>query len=125
MDTDISLQPPSRALQGKVAAQTGARCAGEGLGNGRAISIMLADEGCRVFCLDQDLSWAARTAEIANSKPSRGQAIATAGNITLAVVCKAAVQKTNHSAPEQLPNHPLLMVNQASSLKTDLIPSLV
>lgn len=65
MDTEISLQLPSRALQGKVALVAGAACAGEGLGNDRPISIMLAREGRSVVCLDRDPSWATRTADIA------------------------------------------------------------
>lgn len=93
MDKSISLEPPSRSLHGKVAIVTGAGCFGDGLGNGRAISIMLASEGCHVLCLDRDISWAQRTAEIVNSKSDRGRAIATAGNVTSAADCQAAVQK--------------------------------
>lgn len=94
MESDIPLDPPSRSFHGKVALVTGAGCEGEGLGNGRAISIMLAEEGCDVVCLDRSLEWATRTAEIANSKSGRGQAIATCGDVTSTLDCTAAVQYT-------------------------------
>lgn len=89
---DISYEPPSRSLKGRVALVTGAGCAGDGIGNGRAISILLADDGCDVICLDRDLAWATKTAEIANSKPGRGTAVPTQGDVTLAADCEAAVQ---------------------------------
>lgn len=90
--TEIPLEPPCRGLRGKVALVTGAGCVGDGVGNGRAISIMLTDEGCNVICLDRDLSWAKKTAEIANSKPGRGEALPTQGDVTSSDDCKAAVQ---------------------------------
>lgn len=92
MSSPESSEPPSRSLRGKVAIVTGAGCVGEGIGNGRAISILLADDGCDVICLDRDLSWATKTAELANSKPSRGTAIATQGDVTADKDCEAAVK---------------------------------
>jgi NAD(P)-dependent dehydrogenase (short-subunit alcohol dehydrogenase family) len=90
--TDIPSDPPSRSFKGKVAIVTGAGCAGDGIGNGRAISILLADDGCDVICLDRDLSWADKTAEIANSKPGRGKAMAVQGDVTSATDCEKVVQ---------------------------------
>lgn len=89
---DIPSEPPSRGLKGKVAIVTGAGCAGDGIGNGRAISIMLADEGCNVLCLDTNLPNVKKTAEIANSKPGRGKASALHCDVTSAEDCSAAVQ---------------------------------
>lgn len=89
---DIPSEPPSRGLKGKVAIVTGAGCAGEGIGNGRAISIMLADEGCNVLCLDMNLGWAQKTVAILSSKPVRGRAIAFKADVTKATDCEAAVQ---------------------------------
>lgn len=89
---DIPNTPPSRSLRGKVAIVTGAGCAGEGIGNGRAISVLLADDGCNVICLDRNLEWAEATVKLANSEPNRGTAIAAQGDITLAADCEAAVQ---------------------------------
>lgn len=89
----IPNEPPSRSLEGKVAIVTGAGCAGDGIGNGRAISILLADDGCNVICLDMKLEWAEVTAKMVNSKPSRrGKAVAAQGDVTLAADCEAVVQ---------------------------------
>jgi NAD(P)-dependent dehydrogenase (short-subunit alcohol dehydrogenase family) len=89
---DILSTPPSRGLRGRVAIVTGAGCAGDGIGNGRAISIMLADEGCNVLCLDLNLEWAQNTANMANSKASRGKVIALKADVTKTEDCDAAVQ---------------------------------
>ena len=90
--SDIPLHPPSRSLQGRVAIVTGAGSEGDGIGNGRAISILLADDGCNVVGVDMNLDWANRTAEMANSKPGRGTVIAAKGDVTKAADCEAAVQ---------------------------------
>jgi len=86
------VEPPSRGLQGKVAIVTGAGCVGDGIGNGRAISIMLAHEGCNVVCLDLNLEWAQKTANMASAYS--GKAIACTGDVTKAADCDKAVEKT-------------------------------
>ena len=91
MSQHLSARPPSRSLRGKVALVTGAGCVGEGIGNGRAISILLADDGCNVICLDMNKSWAEKTAEIANAEAGRGGVIATQGDVTSDQDCKAAI----------------------------------
>jgi NAD(P)-dependent dehydrogenase (short-subunit alcohol dehydrogenase family) len=88
----ISSEPPSRGLRGKVAIVTGAGCTGDGIGNGRAIAIMLADDGCNVLCLDMNLEWAEKTAELTSSKPGRGRAIPFMADVTKGAECEAAVQ---------------------------------
>ncbi|KAF2463893.1 NAD(P)-binding protein [Lindgomyces ingoldianus] len=88
---DIPSDPPLRGLKDKVAIVTGAGCVGEGIGNGRAISIMLADEGCNVLCLDLNLEWASKTADMANSKPGRGKAMPFQSDVTKTSDCKRAV----------------------------------
>ncbi|KAK4149218.1 2-(S)-hydroxypropyl-CoM dehydrogenase [Chaetomidium leptoderma] len=90
--SDIPLDPPSRSLQGRVAIVTGAGSEGDGIGNGRAISILLAEDGCNVVGVDMNPDWANRTAEMANSKPGRGTVIAAKGDVTKAADCEAAVQ---------------------------------
>lgn len=92
MSLVIPSNPPSRSFQGKVAIVTGAGCAGDGIGNGRAISILLADDGCDVICLDRDLSWATKTVEMVNSGPRRGTAVAAQGDVTSASDCERVVQ---------------------------------
>ncbi|RYN25450.1 hypothetical protein AA0115_g7608 [Alternaria tenuissima] len=89
----VPSEPPPRGLKDKVAIVTGAGCDGDGIGNGRAISIMLADEGCHVLCLDLKMPWAEKTAEMAASKPHRGRAIAMEADVTKAGDCEAAVTK--------------------------------
>ncbi|KAH7017098.1 hypothetical protein EDB80DRAFT_760566 [Ilyonectria destructans] len=92
MSLDIPAKPPPRSFSGKVAIVTGAGCVGDGIGNGRAISIMLADEGCNVICLDMDLAWAAKTAEMANSETGRGTAVPFQGDVTSASDCEEVVK---------------------------------
>jgi NAD(P)-dependent dehydrogenase (short-subunit alcohol dehydrogenase family) len=53
---------------------------------------MLADEGCNVLCLDLNLDWAQKTADIASSKPGRGKTIPLKADITRVTDCEAAVQ---------------------------------
>ncbi|KAK3311948.1 hypothetical protein B0H66DRAFT_596120 [Apodospora peruviana] len=88
---DVPLTTPSRSLAGRVAIVTGAGCAGDGIGNGRAISLLLAEDGCNVVCVDMNLDWANKTAEMVNSR-SGGTAIAVKSNVTVANDCEAAVQ---------------------------------
>ncbi|KAH8897963.1 NAD(P)-binding protein [Thozetella sp. PMI_491] len=90
--SDIPITPPSRSLKGRAAIVTGAGCVGEGIGNGRAISILLADDGADVICVDLNLEWANKTAEMINAHPGRGTAIAAQGDITKAADCEAAVK---------------------------------
>lgn len=91
-DITISSDPPSRSLAGKTAIVTGAGCLGDGIGNGRAISLLLANDGCNVVCLDRNLDWASKTVEMIGSKPNRGKAIAFKADVTSAEDCEAAVK---------------------------------
>ncbi|RSL82684.1 hypothetical protein CEP51_004998 [Fusarium floridanum] len=91
MSPDIPTEPPSRSLAGKVAIVTGAGCFGDGIGNGRAISIMLADEGCNVVCLDMNLEWASKTAEMAVLGRKGVSAVPIQGDVTKLSDCEKAV----------------------------------
>lgn len=91
MDPGIPSEPPSRSLKGKVAIVTGAGCLGDGIGNGRAISILLADDGCDVLCVDLNEEWANKTVDKITSKPGRGQALSFRADVTSEEDCKAAV----------------------------------
>ncbi|EEH23429.2 hypothetical protein PABG_05640 [Paracoccidioides brasiliensis Pb03] len=91
-DKTVPSEPPSRSLAGQAAIVTGAGCLGDGIGNGRAISILLASDGCKVLCLDRNLDWASKTVQMIASKPNRGQAIAFQGDVTSATDCEAAVK---------------------------------
>jgi NAD(P)-dependent dehydrogenase (short-subunit alcohol dehydrogenase family) len=48
-------------LAGRVAIVTGAGSRAEGIGNGRAASILLAREGANVVLVDTEPEWVART----------------------------------------------------------------
>lgn len=71
---------------------TGAGCAGDGIGNGRAIAIMLADEGCNVLCLDLNLEWAQKTANMATLGSQKTRALSLKSDVTKAADCEAAVE---------------------------------
>lgn len=92
MDPGIPTEPPSRSLKGKVAIVTGAGCLGDGIGNGRAISILLADDGCDVLCIDLNLEWANKTVDMITSKPGRGRALPFQADVTSEENCKGAVK---------------------------------
>jgi NAD(P)-dependent dehydrogenase (short-subunit alcohol dehydrogenase family) len=91
---DVATTPPSRSLAGKVAIVTGAGCAGNGIGNGRAISILLASDGCNVVCMDRELSWAETTVSMVSPSrvPNRGHAVAVQADVTSPTDCDKAVQ---------------------------------
>jgi NAD(P)-dependent dehydrogenase (short-subunit alcohol dehydrogenase family) len=91
MSLIISSEPPSRSLAGRVAIVTGAGCAGDGIGNGRAISTLLASDGCNVVCVDRNSEWATRTADMINSRSYQGKATVAQGDVTSAEDCKAIV----------------------------------
>lgn len=92
MDPGIPPEPPSRSLKGKVAIVTGAGCLADGIGNGRAISILLADDGCDVLCIDLHEEWARMTVEMISSRSGRGRARPFRADVTSAEDCEAAVR---------------------------------
>ncbi|KAK5215786.1 hypothetical protein LTR47_011055 [Exophiala xenobiotica] len=91
---DIGSDPPSRSLGGKVAIVTGAGCAGDGIGNGRAICMLLASDGCSVVCVDLNADFAAKTVDMINSKTGWGKAIAVQADVTSDTDCQRIVHQT-------------------------------
>ena len=81
---------PNRSLAGRVAVVTGAGAAGNGIGNGRASAILLAEAGCNVVCVDMKKDLAQRTVEMIE-KDGHGKAVAVEANVTKAEDCKRAV----------------------------------
>ncbi|OTB02682.1 hypothetical protein M426DRAFT_13286 [Hypoxylon sp. CI-4A] len=81
---------PPRSLAGKVAIVTGAGCEGDGLGNGRAISILLAEDGASVVCADLNPSWAETTTSMIQSE-GRGQSVSCQGDVTKPDECQSIV----------------------------------
>ena len=72
---------PTRSLVGRVAIVSGAGAAGDGIGNGRASAILLAEAGANVVCVDLQYDLAQRTAELIE-EDGHGKAIAVRANVT-------------------------------------------
>ncbi|KIW10826.1 hypothetical protein PV08_10125 [Exophiala spinifera] len=95
---------PPRGLKGKVAIVTGAGAAGDGIGNGRAAAILMADDGCAVVCVDLDIALAQRTVEMIEAEAvgrGRGEetgrpprATALAADVSIESDCKRIVDTT-------------------------------
>ncbi len=82
---------PTRSLSYRVAIVSGAGAAGDGVGNGRASAILLAEAGCSVVCVDMKEELAQRTAEMIQ-KDGHGKAVAVKADATKAEDCQKAVQ---------------------------------
>lgn len=91
--TDNLPPRPSRSLAGKVAIVTGAGSSTDGLGNGRAISILLAEDGCSVVCVDLSLQQAQRTVELCTAEGKAGRFTAIQADVTSSEQCAAVVDK--------------------------------
>ena len=74
-------------LSGKVALVSGGGAVGDGIGNGRAASILLARDGAKVIVVDQDLALAEHTVEMI--KAEGGEATALSGDVTVEADCEA------------------------------------
>jgi NAD(P)-dependent dehydrogenase (short-subunit alcohol dehydrogenase family) len=88
---DPLFRRPTRSLAGKVAIITGAGAAGDGIGNGRAAAILLAEDGCSVVCVDINVDLAQRTVQMI-AEEGKGAAIAVKANVTSAVDCQRIVK---------------------------------
>lgn len=80
----------SRSLAGTVAIVAGAGNQCTGIGNGRAISILLAVDGASVVCIDRDLEAAKATASLTEDE-GKGRAVARFADVTHDSDCSAAV----------------------------------
>ncbi|KAI9752410.1 MAG: hypothetical protein M4579_005634 [Chaenotheca gracillima] len=91
-DPDAPPRPVSASFHGKVAIVTGAGSAGDGIGNGRATAILLAEQGAAVVCVDRRQDWADRTVEMIKAE-GKGKAFAVLGDVTSAKDCENVVQQ--------------------------------
>lgn len=82
---------PTRSLEGRVAIVSGAGAAGDGIGNGRASAILLAEAGCNVVCVDMKQDLAQKTADMIK-QDGFAKAVPVAANVTVEQDCKNAVQ---------------------------------
>jgi NAD(P)-dependent dehydrogenase (short-subunit alcohol dehydrogenase family) len=67
-------------LAGKVAIVTGAGCVGPGWGNGRAVAVLFAQQGARVFAVDKNMDAMEET--IARVKEAGGEIAAVTCDVT-------------------------------------------
>jgi NAD(P)-dependent dehydrogenase (short-subunit alcohol dehydrogenase family) len=81
----------SQDLHGKVAIVTGAGSRADGIGNGRAASILLAEAGTRVVLVDANRGWAERTRDMIEAEG--GEAVVVEADVTDPVQCAAVVQQ--------------------------------
>jgi NAD(P)-dependent dehydrogenase (short-subunit alcohol dehydrogenase family) len=81
---------PSRSLKGRVAIVTGAGALGDGIGNGRAAAILLAEDGATVICVDVAKDPVAKTVEMIE-KDGKGVAVAALADVTKEEECKRIV----------------------------------
>lgn len=84
---------PTHSLSDRVAIVTGAGALDNGIGNGRASSVLLAADGCSVVCVDLDLSLAEKTVEMISSE-GLGSAIALQADVSNESECKRIVGTT-------------------------------
>ena len=77
-------------LKGKVAIVAGGGGGLNGVGNGRAASILLAEAGAKVIVVDKNLSLANNTVNIIREKG--GEALGICGDLTQANECKKVVE---------------------------------
>ncbi len=86
-----SFSRPTRSLSGRVAIVSGAGAAGDGIGNGRASAVLLAEAGCNVVCTDIKLDLAQKTVDMIE-KDGIGKGMAVKADATKAEDCEAAVK---------------------------------
>ena len=82
--------PDDDGLAGRVAIVTGGGAAADGVGNGRAASILLARRGSHVVVVDRQPELAERTAEMIEG--DGGSAMAVAADVTRSEDCRAMVE---------------------------------
>lgn len=78
---------PHRLVQ-RVAVVTNAGSRGPGLGNGKAVAILVAREGARVLCVDAKLENAEETAKLISQEGDEarwvtGQTLVVDGGLTI------------------------------------------
>jgi NAD(P)-dependent dehydrogenase (short-subunit alcohol dehydrogenase family) len=83
-------QRPSRSLEGRVAVVTGGGAVGDGIGNGRAAALLLAEAGASVLVVDRRPELAERTAAMIADEG--GSARAFGADVTSENDCGAMVE---------------------------------
>jgi len=81
---------PTMDLNGRVAVVTGAGAMADGIGNGRAAALLLAEAGAAVVVVDRQPELADRTVEMIDAEG--GEAIAVTADVTDGDQCEAVVE---------------------------------
>jgi NAD(P)-dependent dehydrogenase (short-subunit alcohol dehydrogenase family) len=81
-----------RPLEGRVAIVTGAGSQADGIGNGRAASLLLARDGARVTLIDTVAEWAELTRRMIEE--AGGEAMVVTCDVTRDEDCRNAVERT-------------------------------
>jgi len=91
-----AFERPTRSLAGRVAIVTGAGAAGDGIGNGRASALLLAEAGCSVVCVDVKIELAEHTVNMIH-KDGLGKGLAVKADVTdeddVKTIVEAAVRR--------------------------------
>ena len=80
-----------KRLDGKVAIVTGAGSRAEGIGNGRAASILMARNGAKVALVDNNRGWAEATQRMIGNE---GECFVVAADVTVPADCRRIVDET-------------------------------
>jgi NAD(P)-dependent dehydrogenase (short-subunit alcohol dehydrogenase family) len=81
----------ARDLEVRVAVVTGAGSRANGIGNGRAASILLAEAGAYVVLVDQNRLWAQRTADMIAAEG--GESLVVEADVTVQAECRRIVEE--------------------------------
>lgn len=84
---------PTADLTGRVAIVTGGGAAADGIGNGRAAALLLAEAGADVIVIDREVELAHRT--VAMIEADGGSAIAVQADVTEPDQCAAVIAAAN------------------------------
>ena len=84
-------------LKEKVAIIAGAGAKGDGIGNGRAAAILLAEAGAKVVVADKDQELADRTVQMISER--KGNAASVAADLTKASDCEKVVEYAKQIKP--------------------------
>jgi NAD(P)-dependent dehydrogenase (short-subunit alcohol dehydrogenase family) len=110
---------PTRSLKGKVAIVTGAGSQGDGIGNGRAIALLLAEDGAKVVCVDREEALAQRTAHMVLLEGQ--EATAVRADVTLEQDCAGIVDAalSKYGRVDMLVNNVGVMGPRGTAVEVD------
>jgi NAD(P)-dependent dehydrogenase (short-subunit alcohol dehydrogenase family) len=113
---------PTRSLADRVAIVTGAGSAGDGIGNGRACAILLAEAGCNVVCVDLNIAFAQKTVDMIHAD-GFGKGFAIMADITKENACRSIVERTvkEYGRLDILVNNVGIMGAKGTAVDVDMV----